>query len=272
MKILLIRNQALSHMQIQDRHVEQIKALDSSLEVVVCEEDNEAEIRKNLKDADVLAGVNRSSSELVKEAKNVKWIHAFSAGVDKILIPEVVNSDIIVSNSSGIHAVPIAEHILAFMLVFARQFHKTIRNQEKKIWEKQSEATELLEKTVLIVGLGNIGREAARLANAVGAHVRAIDVNTDKKPEWIEEIKTPEYIAEELGNADFVVCALPLTPKTEHYFSEEQFSQMKPSSVFINIGRGQVVDEKELIAALRDGVIAGAGLDVMEEEPLPQDS
>ena len=269
MKILIIKSEGQPVRLLKDEHLAKIKQLDEGIEVAATFD--EEEIAKHVIDADVVACSPRNFPS-IEGAKNLKWVHSFSAGMDRILTPEMKNSDIILSNSSGIHATPIAEHIIGFMLIFTRGFFNTFRNQQKKVWQKNEELTELRDKVVLILGLGRIGTEAARLASCFGANVFAIDTSQKEKPDFVEDLKGPDSLSGMLGQADFVALCLPYTKENHHFFDGEKMKQMKSSAVLINIGRGGVVHEQELIDALRNKVIAGAGLDVTEEEPLSEDS
>ena len=259
MKILLIKTEGMKPLLIYGKHLEKIRSVDKSIRVTAVSSLDKEQIAKHLKDVNIIAG-SPWVIPSIKTAKNLKWIQAFSAGVEKILTPEVVKSDVLVSNVSGIHAIPIAEHVLGFMLIFTRKFYDTFVKQQKKIWEKNQDLTELRDKTVLVVGLGNIGQEVARLANCFGANVIAIKQNTKNQLEKV------------LPKADFVVLCLPLTSQTHHLFDMKKFRIMKKTSVIINIGRGASINEKELIEALDKKIIGGAGLDVTEEEPLPKGS
>jgi phosphoglycerate dehydrogenase-like enzyme len=257
-------------------HEEILKsAAGKNIEVVIATPE---EAKSHYSDAEVVASFPLRMPN-IKELPHAKWLHSFSAGVDRILTPAVAESDVILSNSSGIHATPIAEHIIAFMLIWTRGFHKTFRNQEKHAWIKDQTLTELRNSNVLIVGLGEIGTEAARLAHAFGAHVWATvrtlrhgSGQARKKPEFIEKLETSDKLDSMLPEADFVVICLPHTDATHHYFDKEKFAQMKKGAVVINIGRGGIIKEVDLIEALKNGTIAGAGLDVTEKEPLPEDS
>ncbi len=202
----------------------------------------------------------------------VKWLHSFSAGVDRILTPAVAASDVLLSNSRGVHAVPIAEHIMGLMLTFSRGFYDTFRKQEQHRWEKAEVLGEIRGSTVLIVGLGEIGNEAARLSAALGARVLAVVRTVRAAPDYIERLGTNSDLDAMLPEADYVVITLPQTAETHHLFNAERLVRMKKSAVLINIGRGGLIDEPALVEALRAGTIAGAGLDVTETEPLPSES
>jgi phosphoglycerate dehydrogenase-like enzyme len=205
----------------------------------------------------------------IEKLPAAKWLHSFSAGVDKILTSEVAQSSVVLTSSSGIHATPIAESILTSMLLFARGFVKTFYAQQKHEWKKNEGLGELRDSRVLIVGLGAIGREAARLAHEFGAQVSAISRSGNNKPDFVERLEKSDKLDELLADADYVVITLPGTEETKHLFNKEKIARMKKSAILINIGRGSIVNESDLIDALKNNVIAGAALDVFETEPLP---
>jgi len=257
MKILIIQPKGFSHISftVTEQHLSKIKEVGPGVVVVVASDPQD--VAYHVPSSEVMVGVFRFLPS-IKEAKQLKWVHGLGAGADA-LSPEIINAPVLVSNSSGVAAVPIAEHILGFILLFTKQFYTTFRNQHQKKWEKQK-LTELRGKTVLIVGLGHVGKEASRILSCLGARVLAVDK------------KNSEELNEMLPLADFVVICLPLTKETHHLFSREKFNRMKPTAVLMNIGRGAIVNEKELIEALLQKTIAGAALDVQETEPLPPDS
>lgn len=270
-KIVLVEAEGVALHKFEERHLEKIRAVDRNIEAVLVSSADQEEINRQLEDADVLAGTLWAIPP-IRDVKNLKWIHSFSAGVDRILTREIKASDVLVGNCSGIHAIPIAEHILGFLLIFTRKFYATFENQQKKIWEKQSKVTELRGKTVLLVGLGHIGREAARLISCVGATVLAVDRRAKEKPDFVAELYPAEQLHDALAKADFVVLCLPYTRETHQLFDREKFRAMKKTAVLVNIGRGGLVAEQDLVEALRQKVIAGAALDVTEIEPLPEES
>jgi len=271
MKVILIKTEGALPLEIKDKHLEKIRAIDKSIKVITVSSLDKQEIARQLKDADVIAGIEPVIPP-IKNAKNLKWIHVFSAGVENVLTPEVVRSKVIVTNSSGIHAIPIAEHVLGFMLIFTRKFYDTFQKQKEKIWQSNQDLTELRGKTVLIVGLGHIGTEVARLTNCIGARVFAVKNNIKDKPDFVDKLYSSDQLDEALPKADFVILCLPYTKDTHHLFDMKKLRRMKKTGVLINIGRGSVVNEKELIEALTKKIIGGAALDVTEEEPLPKES
>ncbi|MEN6411669.1 MAG: D-2-hydroxyacid dehydrogenase [Veillonellales bacterium] len=207
---------------------------------------------------------------LLPAAAKLKWIHALSAGVENLLSPELQSMSTILTNSKGIHGIPVSEHVLALMLAFTRGLNFFIRHQEEKNWQR-SPVDEIHDKTIGIVGLGSIGREFAKKAKGLGMNV----VATKRKMTtelFVDQLYSPDQLNEMLAVCDFVVVALPLLPETREMFKFEQFTAMKPTAYFINISRGAVVREADLETALSQGLIKGAGLDVFEHEPLAESS
>jgi phosphoglycerate dehydrogenase-like enzyme len=205
------------------------------------------------------------------QATELKWIQSGSAGVDRVLFPALVASDVIVTNARGVFDDAIAEWVLGSMLAFVCGIVTSLEDQRGSTWNDDRHTERLAGKRLLVVGPGPIGRATARRASALGMEVAA--VGTRARPdELFEAIHGPEDLVNELPRADFVLDSLPLTARTRHLFDDAAFSRMKPEARFINVGRGPTVDEPALVDALRTGRIAGAALDVFEEEPLPVSS
>ncbi len=221
--------------------------------------------------ADVLVtwGQHHIENALPK-AQKLKWIHSLSAGVDELLCPALVDSDIILTNSRGIHGIPMAEHVLAMMLSFTRSLRETFANQGKRLWHAAS-YEEIYDKTLAIVGLGSVGREIAKRAKNMGMRVLA-SKRTLTQELFIDKLYTPDQLPHMLSLSDFVVVSVPLTGETQSLFNAKTFAMMKQSAYFINVSRGAVVDEAALLAALQNGTIRGAALDVFCQEPLPAES
>lgn len=252
-------------------HLNAVKKAAGRKKIEIVEVSDTAAALKHASDADIIAGFPATIPPLA-DARNLKWLHSFSAGVDRVLRPEVLASSVLVSNSSGIHATPIAEHAIGFMLLFTRRFYQTFKNQQNHIWNKDDTMAELRGKTVLIVGMGAIGTEIARLVHAFGASAIAVTRTRKAKPAFVKELKTAAALPALLPCADFVVVALPYTGDTHHYFGMREFRRMKRTAIIINIGRGPLIHEGELIDALKKEIIRGAALDVTETEPLPEES
>ncbi len=231
------------------------------------------EITSLLDDIEVAAG--SFPRDLLAQAPNLKWFQQWGAGADWLLkYPDAAAHSFTLTNVSGIHAVPISEHILAFMLAFARGLPGAIRDQAQHRWRKANERSvfELAGKTVLLVGVGAIGARTAKLAAALGMRVWGVRRDPSKEVGHVERMVSRSDLHDLLPEADFVVLTVPLTEETRYMFSADEFRAMKPQSYLINIGRGGTVNEADLIHALEEKQIAGAGLDVFEEEPLPGDS
>jgi phosphoglycerate dehydrogenase-like enzyme len=183
-------------------------------------------------------------------------------------------SPVLLTNSAGVYAVPMADHVLAMMLYFSRRFHVLGRNQFQHTWTDWNErrGDELNEKTVGIIGLGGIGQEIARRAKGFGMRVLATRKRPALPAEFTDEVRGIDALPWLLWEADYVVLCPPLTTITSQMIGERELAMMKPSAYLFNVGRGGLIDEPALIRALEQGVLAGAGLDVFEQEPLPADS
>jgi phosphoglycerate dehydrogenase-like enzyme len=210
---------------------------------------------------------------LLSRAPKLKWIQTISAGVNRFTGTDIWNSPVILTSASGIHATPIGEFVLGFMLMFAKRAPLFIRSQLKHEWTRLM-PTVLRDKTVGIVGLGHIGREVARLAKAFGMRVIATrrSAGPSSRARNVDRLLPVRQLKQLLSESDYVVVATPLTPETTGLIGLAELKAMKPTACIINIGRGGIIDETALIQALDDGEIAGAGLDVTATEPLPMDS
>ena len=254
---------------VEEHHLHQIRRVAPGAEVE--QTTDRARVVDLAPEVDVIVGWN-VSREAVQRAGRLRWIHSTAAGVDHLLHPEILERDIILTTSSGIHAESITEHVLALMLAFARRLHVAIRNQLAHRWDRPSTVgAELRGKTGGNPGPGHIGRVGAARAASVGMRV----IGTKHTPEPIphaDRVLPPEGLDEVLREADYLVITLPLTSETRGLIGPRELGLMKSSAYLINVARGAIVQEAALIEALRQGRLAGAGLDVFEREPLPQDS
>jgi phosphoglycerate dehydrogenase-like enzyme len=211
--------------------------------------------------------------DLLAKAQRLRWLQAPQAAPPAgYYYPELVAHPLTVTNFREIYNDHISAHILAFVLAFARGLHVYIPQQLRREWKKPPEdrgVVPLPGSTALIVGLGGIGAETARLLAAFGVRVLAVDARRSDKPEHVAELQRPEALDSLLPQADFVILTVPHTPATEGFFNRAKFRLMKPTAFFINIGRGMTTKLDDLVAALQAGEIAGAALDVYEQEPLP---
>lgn len=226
-----------------------------------------------LKSVEIIYGwTGQRSEELLTDDKHtLKWVQGKAAGVDFLDLEKLERNKILLTNGSGIHSIPIAESVFGMLLSYARGIQTAVKNQQTKTWEKVDKLMELHEKTIMIVGTGKIGVEVGRLAKAF--NMKTIGVNrSGRDVDYMDQlIKQPE-LKEQVKQADIVVNILPHTDQTHYFFNEDNFSQMKEGTLFINVGRGPTVKTDDLIKALDNGKLAFAGLDVFETEPLPENS
>lgn len=212
--------------------------------------------------------------ELLSRAKKLRWLHLRGAGIDRIAVPGLMDSDVVLTNGSGNHAPNIAEHVLSLMLAFARQLPLLIARQQRKEWAAPpaERVFELSGQTLAIVGCGAIGQELARRAAGLGMRVIGVKRAPAAPPPGITELFTLERLDEVLARADHLVLALPLTPETRGLLDAPRLRRLKSGAHVYNVGRGALLDQEALVDALRSGHVAGAGLDVTDPEPLPADS
>src|SRR5216683_5215546 len=219
-------------------------------------------------DTDVLFG--RVSNDTFLLNRRLRYYHSIGAGVDAILTPELVQSDVILASEKGGVGIHLAEHALALLLSLTRGLHTAIRQPDYALREPiRLEQRELYEATMGIVGFGGTGREVARRALAFGMRVLAVDIEDVPPEPGVEAIWKPDRLYEMLGRSDVVVIALPLTKATRHLFTRDLFRRMRPTGILVNVTRGEIVYGDDLLAALDEGLIGGAGLDVTDPEPLP---
>jgi len=232
-----------------------------------------AEAAKEAPGADAVIGF--CNADIVKANSNLRWIQIGHAGVEKDLVPELVKSDICVTNLQRLHGPNVADSAMALLLALTRDVRtgNAISADRWKKLKEASRADELHGKTMLIVGMGGIGTQIARRAEAFGMRVMGIDPNEAiTKPAFVFSLDRPAKMMDLLPKADVVVLACPLTKETRGMFGASQFAAMKKSAYFVNIARGGLVDQLAMIDALKAKAIAGAGLDVTDPEPLPDAS
>ena len=243
-------------------------------EIVVVDREGKAMDGGDLGDGEVFMRwwSSRAASEAVmQQAPHLKWMHTPSAGLDQVLFPALVESDVTLTNSSGVQAVPISEWVILYTLAAAKQLPELLAAQREHHWQRDIKLHELTDQTMLILGYGAIGRAVAQRALPFGMRViaaRSGNKGRDEAHAGVDVVYGDAWRAV-LPAADFVVVSLPLTEQTRGIVDEAAFAAMKPSAWFINIARGQIADEDALLRALQEGRIAGAGLDAYGEEPLP---
>ncbi|MFD1020588.1 D-2-hydroxyacid dehydrogenase [Thalassobacillus hwangdonensis] len=207
----------------------------------------------------------------VKSAKKLKWIMVLSAGMDMMPFEQIDKQGILVTNSRGIHAGPMAEYAISMLLQVARQTKALIEHEEKHLWDRRVKMTEISGSTLVVVGTGAIGQEVARLAKAFKIKTIGLSKTGKMKPHFDETFPV-DQLYDILPRADRVVAVLPSTPETEYLLKAEAFEQMLDDAVFLNMGRGDLVATEVILEAVRSGQIAHAVLDVFEQEPLPETS
>jgi phosphoglycerate dehydrogenase-like enzyme len=223
--------------------------------------------------ADVIlnwSGSRQLLEQVWKISPQVRWLHSKSAGLEHVLFPDLISSDVPLTNARGVFSRPLAEFVMAAILHFAKDLRRMVRSQVACFWDP-FDVQEVHGKAIALVGYGDIGRTAARYAHGLGMRVTVLR----RRPELagaddiVEQVFPIERKRELLAGADYVVVATPLTPETRGLIGEEELRAMKETAVLINIGRGPVVDEAALVCALEENWIRGAALDVFDEEPLP---
>ncbi len=224
--------------------------------------------------AEILYG--RPSAEIVTAGRALRWIQAHSAGVEFVAdIPELVESDIVLTNTRGAHGPSIGEHVFALLLGLTRRIPTCLEWQRQRHWgrlEGYGTSREIRGSALGVLGFGAVGRAVAQRALAFELGVLAVDAHpTDGRP-FVKEVWPPSRLPDLLEQVDVMVVAAPLTPETHHLLDAEMLRRMKPDAYLIVVSRGGIVDEAALAMALHAGRLAGAGVDVAEDEPLPPDS
>jgi phosphoglycerate dehydrogenase-like enzyme len=275
------------HPPVERERLEKIVAAAGPIQVVNAADDPAA--LAAMREAEAFFG--KLTPELLAVAPRLRWVQAPTASLEHYLFPALVEHPCVLTNMRGLYSDAIAEHVLGMMLCFTRHLHTYVRQQMARRWEpvggEASRATfatgpgvltamdaahrNLGDLTLGLVGLGSIGMEIAERAAGFGMRVVAVDPVRRGAPPGVSAVWLPAQLDDLLAASDFVVIAAPHTPQTDRLFRRRQFQTMRRHAVLINIGRGAIVSLDDLVAALRAGEIAGAGLDVFEIEPLPAD-
>ena len=240
------------------------------------EEEEEEDLLREIADAEIILGPKLVPSQLLY-AKKVKWIQVGGVGIDNMISPEFIASDIVLTNSKGMTSVNIAEHAFSLILALSRKIPDAIAWQKSRGGPNSSKPKpkpgilEVSGDTLGLIGLGNVGREIARRGYGFDMRVLAIDSADVEKPDTVDAVWKSDGLHAMLAQSDFVVVCCPLTPETQGLLGAAEFQVMKPSASLINVARGKIIDQPALVDALRAGEIGGAGLDVTFPEPLPPD-
>lgn len=235
-------------------------------------------IEKDLRDAEVAFTLSLRPEQFGVAGK-LRWVHAPSAAVHQLLFPELINSDVVVTNSREVHGPVVAEHVIALIFALAKKIPQAASLQQKRVWGQEAiwkegpHPREVAGATLGLIGVGSIGRRVALMASCLGMRVIAVREHVEKgTPDGVERVFAISELDELLAQSDYVVMAAPLIPATQRLMNSVRLAKMKSSAYLINVGRGAQVDESALAEVLRDRRIAGAALDVFDQEPLPADS
>ena len=259
----------LINTEITSDHRQQIQSV--SPDLVIIESKDEAARLTEMPDTDILFGdFNRS---LFDAAQQLKWVQVLGAGVDGLLFPEFVESDVVLLSAKGYVGPHLADQTWALILGLIRGVGRAVRERTwENRWSIRDETWELAGRTLGIVGLGGTGIDVAKRAQGFDMRVIAVDPEDIDAPSFVHEVWNIDRFYDLLAESDIVSICAPLTDETHGMFDDEAFRRMKPNALLINVTRGKIVDEGSLLRALEEGSIGGAGLDVTPEEPLPQDS
>jgi phosphoglycerate dehydrogenase-like enzyme len=235
-------------------------------------------VKVHIRDAEIVIGWSLQQDQLAS-ARHLRWVHSPSAAVNQLLFPELINSDIVLTNGSDVNGPVVAEHVMALILALAKNLPQAMKFQARHVWGQEEmwhsfpRPREIAGATLGLVGLGSIGSLVAKHGSALGMRVIGVRENLEKpKPVGVEAVFPTAEIDMLLAQSDYVALTVPLTPATTGLLNAVRFAKMKPGACLVNVGRGPLVEEAALLAALQQKQIAGAALDVFEQEPLPADS
>jgi len=235
-------------------------------------------IKTDLVDAEILF-LESLRPEQFLAARKLRWIHSSAAAVHQFMFPELVKSDVILTNAREVHGPGVAEHVMALILALSKRIPQSVRFQQKRVWGQDilwnsgACPLDVAGATLGLVGFGSIGKNVAKYAHAMGMRVIVVREHPEPNPPGFVQQELPSSrLGDMLAQADHVVLSPPLTPATRGMFGREQLARMKPSAFLVNVGRGPLIDEAALIQALRERRIVGAALDVFDKEPLPANS
>jgi phosphoglycerate dehydrogenase-like enzyme len=274
MKLLLFLQDRTGLWALPEWFAGRLRQQFSEIEVVSLAEFDDSQLR----DSEVLVAVSLKPEQF-HAATKLRWIHSPAAAVHELIFPELVKSDVVLTNGRDVHGPVVAEHVMALMFAWAKSIPQAVRLQQKHewgkdiIWNGPHRPREIAGSTLGLIGLGSIGRTVASHASALGMNVMATRERPDQgSPEGVHQVFASSQIDRVLEQSDFVVLAAPTTPATRGLINADRLARMKPNSYLINVGRGPLIDTAALIQVLRDKKIAGAALDVFDIEPLPSDS
>jgi phosphoglycerate dehydrogenase-like enzyme len=234
-------------------------------------------VPQEIADTDVFIGLSLRPEQFAA-AKRLRWIHSPAAAVHQLMYPELIKSSVALTNSTGVHGPVVAEHAITLLLALAKRLPQAMQYQAKhewsqnQLWQGSPRPREVADSTVLVIGMGSIGREFAARAKALGLRIMAIRENPAKGLDGADAVYGSAQIDEVLPQADYVLLCTPVTPATTGIMNAARLGKMKPDAYLINVARGPLIDEAALLDTLQHRRIAGAALDVFNQEPLPADS
>ena len=284
MKVLLVLKHRFTLWMPPDSFAERLRAAFPDIEFV--NRKSYDTIADDIRDADVVVSWSLSA-EQVKHARRLRWIHSTAAAIHQLMIPEIVDSDILVTNARSVHGPVVAEHVLALMFALAKRLPTAMSMQQKHEWGQEAMTRErppireLRDCTLGLVGVGSIGAHVGAIAATIGMRVYAVRANPEKGIDWLrpndpsrsqQRVYGPQDLHRVLADSDFVVLSAPVTAATQHLIGAKELALLKPDAYLINVARGALIDESALISILREKKIGGAALDVFTEEPLPPTS
>ncbi len=259
---------------LDERHVQRIRQAADEVQVRVAT--GRASLLKLLPETDVLFGWSLSEQDFREHGGSLQWVQLTTVGGETVLnMPAVREAKLRLTTAASVHRIQAAEHVMALTLALSRRLHRCMQAQFDREWVGDRvgpEMGELYGQTMGIVAISKIGEEIAARAKAFGMHVLATKKHPAQEYLFVDQVLPADALDEMLGESDVVIVAVPLTGETRRLIGRKQFKVMRSSALLVNASRSAVVDERAMIRALKDGRIAGAGLDVFETEPLPDDS
>ncbi len=250
------------------RLVEVLRDRRSPLDVMYAEDD--AAMLEVAPDVEIVV-TSRLPDDLLEAAPELEWVQALSAGTDFYDYPVLEERGVMLTSVSGVHAKPIGQQVLAYLLFFERRFDRAVAQQARREWDPYF-ARELGDRTIGIVGVGAIGSQVAEYCDSFGATVLGVKRDPSEAPAAVDEIYGPSRLGAVLKASEYLVLSCPLTDETRGMIDADALAALPDDAVLVNVGRGEVVDQDALVAALENGTLGGAALDVFEDEPLPDES
>lgn len=261
-------SKVLIYHKLEEKDVNYLKSKFSEDSFIACT--NWREMEANIEDSDILVTF-RFNMEMLEKAKNVKWIQALSAGVDHYPLDEIRKRGIILTNGRGIHRIHMAEYAIGTMIMLARNFHIMMKNQYLGKWDRKIYQGEIHGATVGILGLGSIGEEIAKKAKFMGMNVVGVKSSVSDI-DYVDKVYSFSEMAEVFKISDYIINLLPSTQETQKIIDKNYFDIMKKDACFISMGRGNTVNEEDMIQALESEKMRALASDVFFTEPLPEDS